>query len=241
VFVYGIVSVGVSDATSFVYLVILWALSSLYYFLVANDQQSFSVEEQQTIFWGGNAVRTSRFTIAKTRCSRKLIYHIRPEKISTKPVLAKNLQKIGVCPNNVSNRRLKATVKHDLKSVHEMLLDPTESEKLRETALAAFCVESVDFCLAVVSYRNQCDEILKRGVLYDSLEILHNTFQNISNTYIADNASDEVNVSSAHKANILKFRDFQAFRLLHPLKMATVFDESYVEIEKVLTHNLIMK
>ena len=91
----------------------------------------------------------------------------------------------------------------------------------------------------MIEYRHLVDDILKQGTMYDSLDSMHSSFLNIVNLYIADGSPNEVNISFQQKKNILKFLNPQDFSSLHPMKLATLFDDAFSEIERVLATNLL--
>jgi len=242
VFAYGIVSICMSKENpgmTYLLLAVLWICSSLYYFMVARHCQRFSAEEQRSVYEGRTVSRPKIHRLFTFKLSmnsnitgkQKRILRINPLQVNVSQKVRPEERAAPRAHNTAQN--------HNQKTVHEILLHPDEVVNLRNKALAAFCAENVDFCVAVLSYREKCHVILKQGTLQDNVQFLHGTFQSVVRTYIVETSSHEVNISSAQKSNILKYQSFQVYSSLHPLKIATIFDAAFAEIEYVLAANLL--
>jgi len=235
VFVYGIISVPMSDGgISFYFLIVFWIFSSFYYYTVAIHRQKFSTDEQKSIFLSRGVAFVSKMKRKVDEKTRKL-----PVRIYVAPVPAGS--QVNNRAKEVDFMELTQNPKYQtVNAVHKMLLDPKGAENLREVASAAFCSENVDFCLAVITYRMHIEGILKLGMLYEHLEEIIPWFLEIVKTYIADGSPKEVNISSQHKKCILKFQSTEDLSSLHPIKMATIFDDSLAEIERLIASNLLV-
>jgi len=232
VFVLGMISVVVSDrGESLCLLVVYWTCATFYYFGIAHRRQKFSADEQKSIFLSRGLALVSSLK-GKVRQRRRRRFSSRIYIAPTVPVAHEKQNEVNL------KERLQNPRYQKLKAIHEMLLDPTDAENLREKAAATYCTENVDFCLGVIAYRKHIEGVLKQGSMYENWEGIHCSFSHIINTYIVEGSSQEVNLSSQQKKCILKYQNSQELSTLHPMKMATVFDDALAEIEHLLAENL---
>jgi len=127
--------------------------------------------------------------------------------------------------------------------VHAILQDKKGAEELRTAAQKAFCVENVDFCNAVLSYKISAVTRRWRWTKHSNSRIetakfLHAEFMKIIENFVADGSPSEINISSADKNEILQYRDLELFLSLDKSQQATILDRASAEIEKVLFQNL---
>ena len=68
----------------------------------------------------------------------------------------------------------------------------------------------------------------------DAKVSMHQHFVRITDEFIVEGATSEINISFRQKQNILEFRSFEVFSTLDKTKILSIFDEAEKEIEKVL-------
>jgi len=119
--------------------------------------------------------------------------------------------------------------------VYAILQDKQEAEELKQAAEKAFCVENVDFCNAVLSYKTAATCTEKKF----KMKLLHTEFKRIIDTFIADGSPSKVKISQKHTRDILQYyNNFWRFKKLDQFQRADIFDEAAIEIEEMLFDNL---
>jgi len=131
-------------------------------------------------------------------------------------------------------------------NITKILQDPKALEQFRDHAKKSLCSENVDFCVAVLAFKNQqpifdrkSSQVISMKFLQHNEEKTHQVCVQILNDFVANRAPFEVNLSSAQKTRILQFSDFETFCLLEPSRRFAIFDEAENEILKLLTENLL--
>jgi len=240
VFALGILSVCVFQQDKFIavlLLVLLWIVSALYYLAVSKNRQKFSKEEQKAIFLLKVTInplgKVPKLGALQRRKNRKgrLVFRAHTIHVAEK----KDITNVS-CKFEPTSLKDSSCVQ--ILYVREKLQNKTTALELREQAAKAYCEESVDFCMDVIAYRQAVENILTQGLLYSNLTSMHSSFSQIVVKYIKEKSPFEVNISSQQRTDILKFVTFETYSSIHPLKIATIFDKAFAEIEKVLAENI---
>jgi len=120
-----------------------------------------------------------------------------------------------------------------------ILSDVNISKHFRTHAQKCLCAENVDFCFAVLAYQKEVEaKIFVDGCTPTHVKSMHQKMLLIIDEFVSHDSALEVNISSTQKEKLLKLTNFEYFSTLGKYEMLEIFDESKVEVEKVLYDNI---
>jgi len=204
------------------FLVILSACSSAYYFRFAKRKEKLSPDEK-------NSLLIAHVIKLKNRRAKQVRTEVSLGSSHTVHKVRLLDTQSGISAKNSTK-------------VHVILQDKKGAEELRAAAQKAFCVENVDFCNAVLSYKIAAEKKQWRFQLKLSTvpsTFLHNELLKIIDNFVADGSPSEVNISSGYKNDILQYKNFELFSSLDAHQRSSIFDKASTEIAKILFDNLL--